>query len=154
MWAAHTDAAGEISGWEERGPDWRGFATDGLKLLFRFGPAEALRLCVTEAAIDAMSLAAFEAMRSDTLYLSTGGGWSPATADALRTLADRRGTVLVAATDNDAQGDVYAERLSTMAAAARCRFERLRPSQQDWNRVLRARCSSSIEEKEKIGPAA
>ena len=37
MWAAHTDAAGIVTGWEERGPEWRGFATGGAKVLFRLG---------------------------------------------------------------------------------------------------------------------
>ncbi len=58
MWAAHTDSAGALTGWEERGPAWRGFATDGGKELFRFGSEECERICITEAAIDAMSLAA------------------------------------------------------------------------------------------------
>ena len=57
MWAAHVDGEGRVVGWEERGPAWRGFATGGSKVLFRFGPSDASRLCVTEAAIDAMSLA-------------------------------------------------------------------------------------------------
>ncbi|MGQ3291174.1 MAG: DUF3991 domain-containing protein, partial [Shinella sp.] len=69
MWAAHVDSEGRVVGWEERGPDWRGFATGGSKVLFRFGPSDASRLCVTEAAIDAMSLAAIEGSREQTLYL-------------------------------------------------------------------------------------
>ncbi|WP_410489485.1 DUF3991 domain-containing protein [Agrobacterium tumefaciens] len=74
MWAAHVDADGEVTGWEERGPDWRGFSTGGSKVLFRLGSLDSSRLCVTEAAIDAMSLAAFEGLREGSLYLSTGGG--------------------------------------------------------------------------------
>lgn len=74
MWAAHTNDVGVIAGWEERGPQWRGFSTGGTKILFRLGGSAASRLCVTEAAIDAMSLAAFEGLRDGTLYLSTGGG--------------------------------------------------------------------------------
>ncbi len=52
MWAAHRDAGGALLGWEERGPQWRGFATGGAKELFRLGPSAAARICVTEAAID------------------------------------------------------------------------------------------------------
>jgi len=74
MWAAHMDPAGGVVGWEERGPDWRGFAAGGSKTLFHLGEAYARRLCVTEAAIDAMSLAAIEGCRVDSLYASTGGG--------------------------------------------------------------------------------
>jgi hypothetical protein len=138
MWAAHTDAGGAVTGWEERGPDWRGFATGGVKLLFRFGPVDASRLCVTEAAIDAMSLAALEALRADTLYLSTGGGWSPATSAAIAALAVTPGAHLVAATDNNAQGETYAGRLFAIAEEAGYSAERLRPELDDWNAVLGA----------------
>jgi len=138
MWAAHTDSAGAVTGWEERGPDWRGFATGGAKLLFRLGCHDASRLCVTEAAIDAMSLAALEGLRTDTLYLSTGGGWSPATADALAAFAAMSGAHLAAATDNNAQGETYAGRLFAIADQAGCSIERLRPTLDDWNAVLGA----------------
>lgn len=138
MWAAHHDSAGALTGWEERGPAWRGFATDGTKELFRFGSEDAERICITEAAIDAMSLAAIEVARSDTLYVSTGGGWSPATDDAIRGLAKRANAWLVAATDNNRQGDIYADRLRAIAADARARCDRLRPCAGDWNEDLRA----------------
>lgn len=118
MWAAHSDSAGALTGWEERGPTWRGFATEGAKELFRFGSEESERICVTEAAIDAMSLAAIEVLRTDTLYVSTGGGWSPATDKAIRGLAKRANAWLVAATDNNRQGDIYADRVRAIAADA------------------------------------
>ncbi|MFC3721985.1 DUF3991 and TOPRIM domain-containing protein [Neoaquamicrobium sediminum] len=137
MWAAHTDADAAICGWEERGPEWRGFATGGAKVLFRLGPADALRLCVTEAAIDAMSLAALENLRPDTLYLSTGGGWSPATAAAISMLFARPGARLVAATDANAQGETYAARLLALKGGPSSSAERLRPSWDDWNVVLK-----------------
>lgn len=136
MWAGHTDSAGQVTGWEERGPDWRGFATGGAKMLFRFGRPDAPRLCVTEAAIDAMSLAAIEDLRSDTLYLSTGGGWAPATAEALLTCACWPGVHIVAATDNNAQGEIYAGRLNDLAADTGCGFERVCPLAEDWNAEL------------------
>jgi len=87
MWAKHVDEAGAVIGWEERGLDWRGFSTGGAKTLFQFEMNDARRICVTEAAIDALSLTAIEQTRSDTLYVSTGGGWSPLTALALENLA-------------------------------------------------------------------
>jgi hypothetical protein len=137
MWAGHADESGKICGWEERGADWRGFATGGAKVLFRLGPSDAQRLCVTEAAIDAMSLAAIEAMREGTLYLSTGGGWSPSTDTALRHLAGRADVQLVAATDANPQGEVYAHRLRELAEEAGCDWSRLRPPGDDWNEVLK-----------------
>lgn len=136
MWAAHTDEFGEVCGWESRGPEWRGFATGGSKVLFRIGCTNATRLCVTEAAIDAMSLAAIEGMRAGTLYLSTGGGWAPATSAALRALAAGSDPQLVAATDANSQGDAYAGRLRALADDVGCAWHRLRPSADDWNHVL------------------
>ncbi|WP_027155221.1 DUF3991 and toprim domain-containing protein [Mesorhizobium sp. WSM2561] len=147
MWAAHTDETGAVTGWEERGPEWRGFATGGAKVLFRFGPVDAIRFCVTEAAIDAMSLAGFEKARPGSVYLSTGGGWAPATVAAIRRLAARKGALLVAATDNNIQGDIYACRLEAVAAAAGCGFERLRPAADDWNEDLRAMKESAKEKR-------
>ena len=140
MWAAHTGEGDAVTGWEERGPNWRGFSTGGAKTLFRLGATDALRFCVTEAAIDAMSLAAIEGMRDDTLYLSTGGGWSPATADAVRALVacpvSRLRAQLVAATDANVQGDAFAFRLREIAEAADCDWLRLKPSAEDWNDML------------------
>lgn len=137
VWAAHTDVAGAITGWEERGPDWRGFASGGAKLLFHLGRPDALRLCVTEAAIDAMSLAAVEGLREGSLYLSPGGGWSPPTAEALRVLAARPGAQIVSATDANAQGAVFAERLRDLAEETGCDWLRLIPPADDWNDALR-----------------
>lgn len=154
MWAAHTDAEGTVTGWEERGPDWRGFATGGAKVLFRLGRADALRLCVTEAAIDAMSLAALEELPTDTLYLSTGGGWSPATEAAIHALAIGSRCQLVAATDNNRQGDVYAERLLALSAAVGCSSERLRPLADDWNADLIVRSEAGKKEREDRVPHA
>lgn len=139
MWAKHVDEAGAVIGWEERGPDWRGFSTGGAKALFRFGKVDARRICVTEAAIDALSLAAIEQTRPDTLYVSTGGGWSPTTAQALENLASGEGAWLVAATDNNVQGEVFADRLRQMADSASCDFSRLRPESEDWNEELKER---------------
>lgn len=136
MWAAHRSANGIVVGWEERGPQWRGYATGGAKELFRLGPSAAARVCITEAAIDAMSLAAIQVMRPDTLYVSTGGGWSPASEDAIRRLAARPNTHLVAATDNNRQGDVYAERVQAIAVQTSATYARARPRAGDWNEDL------------------
>lgn len=137
MWAGHTDETGQVTGWEERGKEWRGFASGGAKVLFRFGPADATRLCVTEAAIDAMSLAVIEGLRPGSLYLSTGGGWSPSTETALRGLASRPDFHLVAAMDANGQGDTFAERLRILAEEEGCNWQRLRPPSDDWNACLK-----------------
>lgn len=139
MWAAHVNDDGAVTGWEERGPNWRGFSTGGSKILFRLGSSDAMRLCVTEAAIDAMSLAAFEGLRGSSLYLSTGGGWSPATDAAVRKLAARPGAVLIAATDANSQGETFAGRLRDIANEVGCDWLRLKPPSEDWNEALKAR---------------
>ena len=138
MWAVHRDPSGTVTGWEERGPVWRGFASGGAKLLFALGGETSQRLCVTEAAIDAMSLYALEGMRPDTLYLSTAGGWSPTTTQMVFALARRPGSEIVAASDNNRQGDIFAARLKGLATDAGAGFERLRPELDDWNEVLKA----------------
>jgi uncharacterized protein DUF3991/Toprim domain-containing protein len=138
MWAVHRDSSGTVTGWEERGPVWRGFASGGAKLLFALGGETSLRLCITEAAIDAMSLGALEGLRPDTLYLSTAGGWSPTTTQMVFALARRPGTEIVAASDNNRQGDIFAARLKGLAIDAEAGFERLRPELDDWNEVLKA----------------
>ncbi|OOO28490.1 MULTISPECIES: DUF3991 and TOPRIM domain-containing protein [Rhizobium] len=136
-WFAHHDEAGTISGWEERGPQWRGFSTGGSKTLFRLGGKAMTRVCITEAAIDALSLAALEDIRPDTLYASTGGGWSPSTVRAIETIAPK--AMLVAATDADPQGEVYADRLRQIADRVGGDFIRLRPHAIDWNEELKER---------------
>ena len=139
MWAAHVNSDGVVTGWEERGSNWRGFSTGGTKVLFRLGAADALRLCVTEAAIDAMSLATFEGLPEGSLYLSTGGGWSPTTAEAIRALAARPASQIVAATDANLQGEAFASRLGEIAEAVGCDWFRLMPPAEDWNDALRMR---------------
>ncbi|ARM91115.1 hypothetical protein RHEC894_PC00080 (plasmid) [Rhizobium sp. CIAT894] len=143
MWAAHVDNIGGVTGWEERGLDWRGFASGGAKVLFRLGQSDAARVCIAEAAIDAMSLAEIERRSADgphlsTLYASTGGGWSPSTEAAIRELAGRPDTLLIAATDNNGQGNAYARRIRVIADEAGCGYERLRPVGDDWNEDLQA----------------
>lgn len=151
MWAAHVDHHGTVTGWEERGPGWRGFSKGGSKVLFRLGCLDAPRLCVTEAAIDAMSLAAFEGLREGSLYLSTGGGWSPTTDAALRKAAARTGVQLIAATDANRQGESFAARLRDIADEAGCDWLRLKPPAEDWNDALREREQEKKDKKMRAG---
>jgi hypothetical protein len=145
-WFAHRDADGAVTHVEIRGPDYRGSLKGGTKTLFRFGRAGkgACRLAVTEAPIDALSLAAVDGDRTDTLYVATGGGIGPGTVsalqDAMSGIEDALNARLVAATDANRAGDRYAERLSEIAAAAGIAAERLRPiGATDWNDILRQR---------------
>jgi len=144
-WFAHRDGENAVIGFEMRGPDFRSFSRGGDKSLFRLqlGQDPPIRLAVTEAPIDAMSMAVLEGMRKDTLYVATGGGIGPGTVAALEheltALAKRPGAVLVAATDADSAGERYAARLAELAAAADVQAQRAAPSgHNDWNDVLRA----------------
>ena len=150
-WFAHRDHAGRLTGIEMRGPAWRSFSPGGAKTLFRLpgrvpSVADAVRpsrVCVTEAAIEAMSLAGLERLRAGTLYLGVAGGMGPGTVAALEwllgELSGDPAAVLVVTTNADAAGERYAERLREIAAAADVRSERLLPpgGENDFNDVLR-----------------
>jgi hypothetical protein len=155
-WFAHRDGAGLLTGIEMRGSDYRSFSAGGDKTLFRLpgfrlpgfrmpgGPGRLTRVAVCEAAIDAMSLAAIERCRSDTLYAATAGGMGPETVVALQQLlqvlsSDPAG-MLIAATDADTAGRRHASRLAALATEAAVRFAAILPPDglNDWNDALRA----------------
>jgi hypothetical protein len=145
-WFAHRNTGGTLAGIEMRGADYRNFSAGGEKALFGLpgGPGPLPRIAVCEAAIDALSLAAIEAMRRDTLYAATAGGMGPATVAALGQIlqglaADPAG-LLVAATDADTAGRRHAARLAGLAARAGVRFDAILPPDglNDWNDALRA----------------
>jgi len=145
-WFAHRDHRGVLTGIDMRGPDWRGFAEDADKSLFRLpGGLDLLtRLAVCEAPIDALSLAALEGVRADTLYVATSGGMGPHTLagldELLQDLAAQLDGVLVAAIDTNAPGERYAAHLANMAAAAAgVHSERvvLQGGQKDWNDAIK-----------------
>jgi hypothetical protein len=150
-WFAHRDGAGQLTGIEMRGPDYRKFSAGGEKTLFRLpsGPGPQPRVAVCEAAIDALSLAAIERVRDDTLYAATAGGMGPATVVALQQLlqvlaADPAG-LLIAATDADTAGRRYAARLAELATEAGVPFDAILPPDglNDWNDGLRALAPSA-----------
>lgn len=69
-------------------------------------------MAVAEAPIDALSLAALEAVRPDALYVATGSGVGPGAVEALKTtlrsLSAMPRAVMCSATDANAAGDRYA----------------------------------------------
>jgi len=144
-WFAHRDEAGHVTHVEIRGPSFRGSLRGGTKLLFRLQGAleTTARLVLTEAPIDALSLAALEGPRADTLYAATGGGMGPRTIEAIQRLltqmATTSGAILCAATDANLAGERYATRHQQLAAQVDIAFARLRPPIEggDWNDVLR-----------------
>jgi hypothetical protein len=137
VWAMHQAAGDRITGWEMRGPNYKGFSKGGGKALFRVGnPDGVSRVAITESAIDTLSLATIENWVPGTLYVSTGGGWGPDTEAALRVLLQPP-MELVAATDQGAGGELLAKRLAALAADWGTRFGRLLPTAKDWNDQLR-----------------
>ena len=135
-WAQHRGASGEVTGWEMRGPSYKGFSKGGTKTLFRLGNSlSADRVVATEGAIDAMSLASIEGWPDGTLYVSTAGGYGNQTTAALRALL-RPGVELVAATDRGIGGELLASRLRVLATECGAEFLRLLPIAEDWNEQI------------------
>jgi len=150
-WFAHKDEHGKITHIETRGPEFKGSLRGGTKSLFRFpgGRPPHARLLIAEAPIDALSRAAIEGIRADTLYAAIGGGMGPGTIAAIEEIlkgsaetSRRLGVefLCTSATDANSAGDHYAARHETLAIRAGVPFERSRPSIEggDWNDVLKA----------------
>jgi hypothetical protein len=146
-WFAHVDGAGCVAHVDIRGPTYKGSLAGGAKSLFRLPPSARVpsRLVLAEAAIDALSVAAIESLRADTLYASSGGGMGPSTIAALEALlasmAMLPGALFCSATDANGAGDRFAERHRSLAEQFSVPFARLRPPIEgsDWNDFLRAR---------------
>lgn len=146
-WFAHHDERKAVTHIEIRGPDFKGSVRGGDKILFRLpgGDDAPTRFVLAEAPIDALSLAALEAVRADTLYAATGGGMGPKTIQTIETIVARLaqipGALFCSATDANRAGDRYAENHRDIAAGAGVAFERLRPPIEDgdWNDILKHR---------------
>jgi hypothetical protein len=120
-------------------------ADPGSKTLFRLpgGAGPLPRVAACEAAIDALSLAAIERMRADTLHAATAGGMGPQTVTALpHLLRDLAGDPagLFAATDADTADRRQTARLAKLATETGVRIDAILPPDglNDWNDALRA----------------
>src|ERR1700733_11435676 len=146
-WFAHFNGAGSVAHVDIRGLTDKGSLTGGAKSLFCMpaNNAPLPRLILTEDAIDALSVAAIESLRADTLYAASGGGMGPGTIAALEALVGRiamlPGALFCSATDANGPGDRFAERHRSLAEKFGVPFARLRPPIEDgdWNDALRAR---------------
>jgi len=147
-WFGHFDDRGAVSHVDVRGPTYKGSLTGGVKALFCMHAASCsprARLVLAEAAIDTLSVAAIESLRTDTLYAASGGGMGPGTIAALEALltamAPLPGALFCSATDANEPGDRFAECNRSLAEKFSVPFARLRPPIEggDWNDVLRAR---------------
>ena len=151
-WFAHRDDTGRVTHVEIRGPIYKGSLRGGTKVLFRFhgGSAPPIRFVLAEAPIDALSLAAIEGVRADTLYAATGGGMGPPTiatiARVLADMASNPAAMFCSATDANPAGAHYALRHQELAARAGVAFERLKPPIEggDWNDVLKQQSQQRV----------
>ncbi len=143
-WFAHCDSTGVVAHVDIRGPTYKGSLSGGAKSLFLLSPniEPRPRLIVAEAAIDALSAAAIEGLRDDTLYAATGGGMGPGTIAALEGLLIRIAMLpdarFCSAADANRPGDRFAGRHRSIAEKFGIAFARLRPPIEggDWNDVL------------------
>lgn len=115
LYFAHRDPeTGDIQGFEygtvqAHNSNGVRFAEGGVKTLCVLGdPPSASRMVVLGSGLNALALAELEA-RTDTLYVSTGGGLSPKIQNVLNTLAATR--EVLSGFDNDHVGDALHEHL-------------------------------------------
>ena len=134
----HDDLFG-LSGWEVKNKGFSGFAKGGKKAFFAcragiLSENEIKRLVVAESALDAMSFYQYDP--SPALVLSFGGGLSPEQGELLRhVLTKYPAAEIVTATDNDEQGDIFAELIQSHRPDA----TRARPIRgKDWNDSIKS----------------
>ena len=128
-------------------PAYKGSLTGGAKSLFRLPPKgpPLPRLVLAEAAIDALSVAAIESLRKDTLYAATGGGVGPGTIAALEALlasiAMLPGALLCSAADANGRATAFRRPPPIAGRKIMIPFARLGLPIEggDWNDVLSAR---------------
>jgi len=132
----HFDQEG-ISGLEIKNERFTGFSKGGEKGLWFHGPKpkDAERVVVCESAIDCMSH--YQLQPSDkTLYVSTAGKMSPDAKENLQGLLNKYDQAeIVAAFDNDKDGQRFAQELADMAG--RNITNGLPHDAKDWNDQLK-----------------
>lgn len=146
VYFAHQNDHGDIVGfeqrWEKDGEKNKArFAKGGRKTVSILGdPDTASRMVVLEGGLDSLALAEIED-RTDTIYVSTGGGFGSHTEEALKRLAI--GRTVVGGFDNDSAGASMHKTLISLIE----KVERLEPPSNvegsekvchDWLDVLNA----------------
>ena len=124
-------SAREITGWEVKNEGFTGFSKNGNRNIgiARLGDSiESIVIC--ESFIDCMSYAQLK-RAENTVFLSTGGTLTEKQIEQISAIASAYSEArVVIATDADAPGDQYAQRLGLALASA----ERERPEiGKDWN---------------------
>jgi hypothetical protein len=104
---AHRDAAGNITGYEGKGVAWNKFSTGpGGRTLALFGnQTNSSRILIAETGVDVLSRAQDEGLRSDTLYISSGGAPSTDGIALLKQIAAQHPSAAIdLGTDRDSGG--------------------------------------------------
>ena len=139
----HTTEAGEVTGFEIKGPRFTGFATGGTKSAWQSAVSPTDRvLVVTESAIDALSYFQLHPDPADrTRFLSTGGAPSTRQVEMLERVFAQLASAsrVVAAVDSDDAGIKLASRIEDLVRRHEgIAFQRHSPwPAKDWNDVLR-----------------
>ncbi|MCI5042526.1 MAG: relaxase/mobilization nuclease domain-containing protein [Donghicola eburneus] len=128
--------------WEKDGTrNTARFAKGGIKTVSVLGdPRTATRMVVFEGGLDALALAELES-RTDTLYVSTGGGFGLKTGVALQRLSE--GRQVLSGFDNDLAGETLHKRLLALLPASErysppSRIDESERVCKDWLDVLNA----------------
>jgi hypothetical protein len=147
----HRDPTG-VSGWESKNKGFTGFSEGGNKSLFlaRLDDAPVTRIVVAEAAIDLLSWSQFKHAQG-TVYVSTGGSFSPEQMEQLRAAFARNpGAEIVLAQDGDSGGDRMAAQVRELAPPGATVTRDRPPQGLDWNDVLRS--AAELAEQREKGP--
>lgn len=131
----HRTQDGEVAGWEKKNRGFTGYTDGGEKALFMHTPdgGEIQRIVVVESGIDAMSYYELRGQTGDC-YVSIGGSMSPAQRAQLAQVVADAPTVVIA-TDNDTDGQAYAETIRQWRKDA---THDTPEAVKDWNEALKA----------------
>lgn len=121
-----------IAGFEIKNYEFTGYAKGGEKgLWYSSNIMRADRVVIVESAIDALSHAELKSTGEETAYVSIAGSMSPAQLDLIKTVIEGKSVVI--ATDNDTNGNKYAEQIKEFAPNALREIAGLN----DWNDELK-----------------
>jgi len=128
-----------VSGCEKRGPEYKGFTPGGEKGLYCTRmPAECDKIIIGESGIDMLSHAECKP-DPHAAYISVAGQMSQEQEAVLKDVISRHSDkTFVAAFDNDAAGQRFAEDLQRIcnAAGAECKIDLPPEPGADWNKQL------------------
>lgn len=125
-----------ISGYEIKNAGFTGFASGGEKSIFTHIAGEKIsRIVITESAIDCMSYHQLKG-QPDTLYMSIAGQMSDKQRETIKNiLSDQKQAAVIAAFDNDEQGNKFAEFIAGIRPDSK---RELPEVGKDWNDQLKS----------------